>query len=68
MTDAYKIETKEELLDKISEEIEVLESIFDGEGIVLRKAEEIACSEADVSTSGSGSQDDIDSPISQFMV
>ena len=68
MTDAYKIETKDELLEKITEEIEVLESIFDGEGIVLKKAEEIACSEADVSTSGSGSQDDIDSPLSQFMV
>lgn len=68
MTDAYKIETKDDLLEKISEEIEVLESIFDGEGIVLKKPEEINCSDADVSTSGSGSQDDIDSPLSQFLV
>ena len=64
MTDAYKIESKEELIQKINDEIEVLESIFDGEGIVLKKAEEMACSEADVSTSGSGSQEDIDSPLS----
>ena len=68
MTEVYKIETKNELIEKISEEIEVLESIFDGEGIILKKAEEILCSEADASTSGSGSQDDIDTPISQFMV
>jgi hypothetical protein len=64
MTDTYKIDSKEELIQKINDEIEVLESIFDGEGIVLKKAEEVACSEADVSTSGSGSQEDIDSPLS----
>jgi hypothetical protein len=64
MTDAYKIDSKEELIQKINDEIEVLESIFDGEGIVLKKAEDVACSEADVSTSGSGSQEDIDSPLS----
>ena len=64
MTDAYKLDSKEELILKINDEIEVLESIFDGEGIVLKKAEEVTCSEADVSTSGSGSQEDIDSPLS----
>lgn len=55
MSDAYKIESKDDLIEKINEEIDVLESIFDGEGIVLKRAEEVACSEADVSTSGSGS-------------
>ena len=35
--DAYKIENSEELLQKIEEEIEVLESIYDGEGIVIKK-------------------------------
>ena len=67
--DSYKIETKDELIEKISEEIEVLESIFDGEGIVLKKAEEITCSEADVSTTGSAaSQEDNDASLSQFLV
>jgi hypothetical protein len=68
MTDVYKIESKEDLIQKINEELDVLESIFDGEGVILKKAEEVTCSEVDVSTSGSGSQDDIDSPLSQFMV
>ena len=31
----YKIENAEELLAKINEEVEVLESIFDGEGIII---------------------------------
>jgi hypothetical protein len=68
MTDTYKIETKEELIDKINEELDVLESIFDGEGVVLKRAEDSNCSDADVSTSGSGTQEDIDSPLSQFLV
>ena len=55
MSDTYKIETKEELIEKINEELDVLEAIFDGEGVVLKRAEEISSPEADASTSGSGS-------------
>lgn len=35
MEDTNKIDKQEELLDKIKEEIDILESIFDGEGIVI---------------------------------
>ena len=66
MSDGYKIENKEQLIEKVQEEIEILESIFDGEGIVLKKPEEIVAADADVSTCESGT--DIDSPISAFLV
>ena len=55
----YKIENATELLAKINEEVEVLESIFDGEGIVIEQPNE--CGEADIkSTNDSGSHDDDD--------
>lgn len=55
----YKIENASELLAKINEEVEVLESIFDGEGIVIEKPNE--CGEAEIkSTNDSGSHDDED--------
>ena len=54
MNDNYKIESKEELIEKINEELDMLEGIYDGEGIVLKRAEEIAVSEEDVSTNNSG--------------
>ena len=40
MADKYpKIETQEELIEKLNEEVEVIESIFDGEGVILAKPE-----------------------------
>lgn len=55
----YKVENSEELLNKINEEVEVLESIFDGEGIVIEKP--TAGGDQDVkSTNDSGSHDDAD--------
>ena len=67
MNDSYKIETKEELIDKINEELDMLEGIYDGEGIVLKRAEEIPVSEEDVSTNNSGQDAENDeSPITQF--
>lgn len=35
MEGEYKIETKEELIEKINEEIEILESIYADEGVIL---------------------------------
>lgn len=66
---AYKIESKEQLQEKINEEIEILESIFDGEGLVLAKPTVVDASEADLSTnsSGNGNEDD-EQQISQFAV
>jgi hypothetical protein len=49
-----KLETKEELLEKVEQEIEILESIFDGEGIVLAKPSIVEVSEAELSTNSSG--------------
>jgi len=54
MTDTFKIETKEELIEKINDELEMLEGIYDGEGIILSKTQEIDVSEEDVSTNNSG--------------
>ena len=35
MADNYKIESQDQLIEKLNEEIEVLNSIFDGEGVIL---------------------------------
>jgi uncharacterized protein YqeY len=65
----YKIESREELLDKINEEIEILESIFADEGLVLAKPTVVEASEADLSTNSSGkSIEDEEQLISQFAV
>jgi hypothetical protein len=67
MNDNYKIESKEELIEKINEELDMLEGIYDGEGIVIKRAEEIPVSEEDVSTNNSGADAENDeSPITQF--
>lgn len=56
----YKVENAEELMGKIQEEVEMLESIFDGEGLIIEKPN--ACLngvEHDVkSTNDSGSHDE----------
>ena len=54
MADVYKIETKEELLEKLNEEIEILESIYDGEGVVVEQPKETGVMEQDVNTESSG--------------
>lgn len=51
---AYKVESREELQAKIDEEIQILESIFDGEGLVLSKPTVIEASDLDMSTNSSG--------------
>ena len=58
-TDTYKIENKEDLIQKIEEELDMLEGIYDGEGVVLKRTEEIPVTEEDVSTNTSG-QDEAD--------
>ena len=64
----YKIESQEELIAKIEEEIEVLESIYDGEGVVVKKPHLIEV-EADASTNESnGLAQEDDEVISQFLV
>ena len=35
----YEIQSEDELLEKIKEEIEVLESIYDGENVILKAPE-----------------------------
>ena len=67
-TDTYKIENKEELIQKIDDELDMLESIYDGEGVVLKRTEEIPVSEEDVSTNNSGQEeaDESNQLISQF--
>ena len=42
----YEIQNEDELLEKIKEEIEVLESIYDGENIVLKAPEILKNAEA----------------------
>ena len=48
----------------------MLESIFDGEGLILEAPVAIPCSEADVSTTSSGGTNgsNEDEPISAFLV
>ena len=50
MAENYKIATKEELIDKVNEELEVLETIFDGEGVVIAKAEALQQQDVDAIT------------------
>ena len=71
MAEQYKIETDQELNEKITQEIEILESIFGEEGIILQNTTVTDWSDADASTDKSNTnseQDDINSPISQFQV
>jgi hypothetical protein len=65
-----KIESQEDLLQKLADEIEVIESIFVDEGVILAKPEGIPVDELDVSTANSGNNasDQEDAPISQFLV
>jgi hypothetical protein len=66
---AYKIESREELLEKIIEELQILESIFDGEGVVLSQPIAAEANEMNLSTASSGkSNEDEDQQISQFAV
>lgn len=68
MAETYKIETQEELLEKINEEVELLETIFDGEGLVLEKPHLIVVDPDASTTSSNGQEDEDDSLISQFQV
>lgn len=67
----FKIETEQELIEKINEEIEVLESIYADENVVLQKPTPCEVLEPDASTSSSGElaeEKDENAPISSFMV
>ena len=69
MSDTYKIETKEELLEKLNEEFEILESIYDGEGVVVERPEETKVLDLSVNTESSGASiGNEDQPVSQFAV
>ena len=60
-----KQENIDELINKLNEETEVLENIFDGEGVILQKPAIV--DDTDTSTSGSGNQPEDDTaPISPF--
>jgi hypothetical protein len=50
----YKIESFELLQEKINEEIEILESIYTDDNIILGKANEAQVADADASTQESG--------------
>ena len=50
MADTYKIDSKEQLIDMVNEELDVLNSIFDGEGVVVTTTTETPISESDAST------------------
>lgn len=64
--EVYKIESEQELLEKMNEEIEMLESIFP-EDVIMEKISKVEIDEADASTNGSGGSDKDDSePMSQF--
>jgi hypothetical protein len=56
----YKIESQEQLLEKLNEEIEVLNSIFDGEGVVLQAPTIVVCNDADAATADSGKSNEED--------
>ena len=69
-TDSYKIETKEELIQKVEDELDLLEGIYDGEGLVLSRTKEALVSEEDVSTNNSGDSkegDESNQLITQFL-
>jgi len=53
MAENYKISSPQELLEKVNEELETLEAIFDGEGIVISKVESLV-NEVDAVTQSSG--------------
>ena len=40
-TQTYSIESVDELVQKVEDELDLLEGIYDGEGVVLSRAEEI---------------------------
>lgn len=54
MADNYKIESQDQLIEKLNEEIEVLNSIFDGEGVILQAPTIVECTDADTATADSG--------------
>lgn len=66
----FKIETEQELIEKLDEEVEVLESIYADENVVLQKPTPCEVGEPDVSTSSSGElgeEKDENIAISNFM-
>jgi uncharacterized protein YqeY len=60
MAEIYKIENKEELLAKLNEEIEIIENIYDGEGVILEQPIYSEMLEADVNTESSGKSNEED--------
>ena len=66
-----KIETEQELIEKIKEEVEVLESIYADENVVLQQPTPCEVVEPDASTSSSGElgeEKDEHMAIGNFMV
>ncbi len=61
-----KLENNEQLIEKLNEETEVLESIYDGEGVIIAAASAIDEQEEDASTSGSGNAEEADHLSSGF--
>jgi len=58
MAENYKIESREALLEKITEECESIESIYADEGVILNKPCVIDLAELNLSTNSSGEEED----------
>lgn len=58
MEGEYKIATKEELIEKINEEVEILESIYADDGVVLATAQIVDAEAISTGSSGQSNQDE----------
>lgn len=58
MEGEYKIETKEELIEKINEEIEILESIYADEGVILSQPQLVDAEAVSTGSSGKSNEEE----------
>lgn len=59
----YKAYSKEDLLTKVSEEVDILSTMFEGEDIVLAQPAVVEITESETSTNSSGKSNDEDDAI-----